>query len=88
MLQNQNEQHVYITPDTALASYLIISDIKKLRTDRSQNPTVFIFEDYNGNVAELVQKWERGIASGNVKAFFKTYKSLLKELKDDGNGNR
>lgn len=88
MLQNQNHQNIQ-TPDTALASWIIISGIDKLRTDKSQNPAVFIFPpDTDGTIASLSQKYERGIAVGNIRAFFKTYKSLLKELKDEGNGNR
>ena len=88
MLHDQNQSNTFSTPDTALASWLIISGIDNYKTDKSQNPIVFIFPDSDGTITNLMQKYERGIAVGNIRAFFKTYKSLLKELKGDGNGNR
>ena len=90
MISSDTNINIYETPNTALASYLYISGIKKIKCDKSQHPAVFVFVQDNA-ISELKQKWENGIAVGNCEAFYRTYKSFLKELKngdDEDRGNR
>jgi hypothetical protein len=83
-IQKHRQFETTITP---LAAYLYISGVEKIGTDTSKHPITFIFKHPNNtNIDKLIAEWENGIAVGNVKAFYKTYKSFLKEIKDGGNG--
>jgi hypothetical protein len=82
-----SKQKQFETSITPLAAYLYISGIEKLGIDTSKQPAIFIFKhSKDGHIDKLIAEWENGIAVGNVKAFYKTYKSFLKEIKDGGNG--
>ena len=70
------------TSDTPLAAYLYISGVTLSNIDNSQNPAVFVFQE-NGDavIGELILKWENGVAEGNVKSFYRTYRNFLKKIK-------
>jgi hypothetical protein len=77
-------QDTYKTSLTPLAVWLYISGIKKPICNKSQKPYLWIFDQpKDSTISNLISQWENGIAVGNVSAFFKTYKSFLKEMKDE-----
>jgi hypothetical protein len=77
-----SDRKLFHTPDTPLAAYLYICGVSLINVDNTQHPSVFVFEE-NGNITigELIMKWENGVAEGNVKSFYKTYKNFLKKIK-------
>ena len=70
----------YKTTDTALAAYLRVEGIKLLGVDTETYPAVFIFESAP-QIAEYKRQWECGVAEGNLKGFFISYRQCLKMVK-------
>jgi len=69
------------TADTALAAWLIIKGIRLEKIDTEGFPATFAFERSNGDLQELTDAFNFGIAEGNILQFFRAYKYLLSEIK-------
>lgn len=70
----------YQTHKTSLAAFLAVSGIKLIKLDTSIDPAEFIFESPDGKIDKLLFDWDSGIATGNVVAFYKTYKSFVNQI--------
>lgn len=78
---NENE-NIFKTSDTPIAAYLVISGAEHLNTDISEFPAIFNFRNpKDGSIEKLLANWEDGRTQGDIKAFFKTYRRLVKEAK-------
>jgi len=69
------------TTDTALAAWLIIKGIRLEKIDTEGFPASFAFDSANGDLQELTDAFNYGIAEGNILQFFRAYKYLLSEIK-------
>ena len=80
---NKNHENKYQTSDTALAAYLISQGYEYLELDVS-NPrsAVFFFENNSSAFQESLKQFQLGEASGNILAFFRAYKKLLFQIKE------
>ena len=80
--------NTFQTSDTPLAVYLAIHGIRLLNLDTSDNPSVFTFlPDKDGNMNDLIAKWDAAFqgkdeATGDCVAFFRTYRSFIRKIKD------
>ncbi len=76
----------YTTSDTPLAAWLLINGIKRVSTDFKANPVVFVFDsrgqDAYNKVNDLIFQWDSGIAVGNCNSFYKSYRTLIHEMKE------
>ena len=80
-MQNLDED-IFQIPDTAIAAWLKISGIVHLDTDTSEFPANFNFANpKDGSIGNLLAAWEENRPIGNVKSFYKTYRSLVREAK-------
>lgn len=79
----KSKQETFQTSDTPLAAYLYTSGKKLLKADTSKFPTLFTFDKNSDNTFDdLVSLWESGLAIGNVRTFYLTYKNFVKKIKD------
>ena len=70
------------TSDSALAAYLIVSGIVLEQIEKSEFPVVFNFKNpKDGTISKLMDDWEDNRAQGNIKAYYKTYRRLIREAK-------
>lgn len=79
--QNYKPNPYFTTEDIALASWLHSNGIKLLSTDNSCFPTKFIFENHTNQIDPLISVFQTGKATGNICAFYRSYKILLKQVK-------
>lgn len=78
---------IYETSDTALAAWLISNQIKLSSIDKLSNPVIFKFDAIkNAELNDLIFAWNSTIAEGNCYQFYKTYRSLIHNIKGDGSG--
>lgn len=75
----------FSTSDTAFAAYLLTSGIKLHRIDRSIPSEVsFVFrEPGDGLIGDLIFKWDSEAAECNVVKFFKSYRYLLRKIREN-----
>lgn len=82
------ENKPFHTSDTPLAVYLIIGGIELTELNTSTFPAIFRFTpDSNGKINDLIAKWGaafqgKGEATGDCVAFFRTYRSFIRKIKD------
>lgn len=82
-------QDYFRTSDTSLAAWLVVSNVRLVKTDNEIYPTIFYFEEpVNGNLEDIKLQWESGVAFGNCSAFYKTYRYLVRQVKEHENGQR
>lgn len=73
----------YQTPDTAIAAYLCCCNFRLIRMDIDpNNRTIFIFENSSSELEQSVHSFEIGTAVGNITAFFRQYRRLLREVRE------
>lgn len=72
----------FTTHDTALAAYLISQGFELLDTDFSNpNSVVFCFEKDSKALEEAVKSYQVGTAEGNISAFHRAYRKLIKRVR-------
>lgn len=76
------EQEYYSTHDTALVAWLYINGYEP-SIDNSQFPTLFSFPDSNPELSRLIQSYNSAEATGNIVAFFRAYKQMIRRTKRD-----
>ena len=82
-----SKQETFQTSDTPLAAYLYVSGKKLIKADTSKFPALFTFDkNSDDSFDELVSLWESGLAIGNVRTFYLTYKNFVKKIKDNSDG--
>ena len=80
---NNNRNGYFHTSDTALAAWLSTSGVKLIKVNSTITPAEFTLqEETKGQVGELTFAWESGTATGNVVQFYKTYRYLLRKIRD------
>ena len=85
---NNLKNKPFHTSDTPLAVYLVINGIQLNKIDTSLFPVVFRFTpDSDGKINDLISKWDaafqgKGEATGDCVAFFRTYRSFIRKIKD------
>jgi hypothetical protein len=81
---NNSSETVFSTTDTALAAFLLISNIKfiKLKADSPYSPIEILFYKNSNNIEELEFQWKTGTAQGCIPTWFKAYRSFIHELEE------
>ena len=82
------DSRLYSTSDTALAAWLITSDLKLHDIDKS-DPANVVFrfvEPGDGVINNLTITWEAGKATGSISSYYRAYRYLLKQVKRGDNG--
>jgi len=73
------------TSDTPLAVWLIINGIKRLSTNHKISPVTFAFDSSaQEKLNDLIFQWDSSLAVGNCNSFYKTYRTLIHEIKEAG----
>jgi hypothetical protein len=72
---------VFSTSDTALASWLYISNVRLLELNTDVSPARYVFEP---PPEELMVEWNTGKTP--CAAFYKTYRYFLVQVKKGSNG--
>ena len=80
-MNNHNHSEKLFTSDTALAAYLIYLGFSADIRD-SDFPASFRFA-HSPDLDKAVADWETGMATGNVRLFYNSYRMLLKRIKGD-----
>lgn len=71
-------QNFYRTYNTPLVAWLLINGCTIARINLEGSSAVF----YLTNVKEtIVEKWHNGTALGNVTEYYRSYRSLLEQIK-------
>jgi len=75
----------FSTSDTAFAAYLLTSGIKLSHLDRTIPAEIaYIFkEPGNGIIGDLIFKWDTEAAECNVVKFYKSYRYLLRKIREN-----
>jgi hypothetical protein len=78
----------FITTDTALATFLSISEIPIASIDTARQPVEFIFNDPDNKIGALLIEWQSRRAVGNLWQFHQQYRYLLRRVhgRDNNNG--
>lgn len=77
------EENTFKTSDSALAAYLIVCGVELEETEKGEFPVVFRFKNKkDGAIGKLIDDWEDNRAQGNIKAYYKTYRRLVREAKN------
>ena len=74
-MNNPANNHLFITQDTELAAWLCSQGVSLIRTEREGKQSSFIF---NQPDEQLLIEFRMGTATGNIHAFFRAYKAMLK----------
>lgn len=75
-----SEPTEFSTSDTATAAYLCVSNFQLIRIDNNSERARFVFEDSEA-LHNAATAFDMGTAIGNVSAFFRQYRKLLREIK-------
>jgi len=82
-MPNSYSNGVFSTSDTALAAYLYSIGRELLQVKKEETATVFLFSFSEVSpISPQVFAFETGTATGNINAFYKTYKKLLFKVKN------
>lgn len=82
----------YRTSDTKLAAYLFISGISLKEILLDIYPVEFVFYDksQNGTIGELLLKWDKREAIGNLFEYHRVYNRFIRQIhmaKDENKNN-
>jgi len=69
------------TSDTAQAAYLFSLGYELVKINNSQFPSIFIFNQGEG-LEDAARAFQSGTAEGNIFLFFRAYKRLLGQVKN------
>lgn len=86
-MASEIEELVYSTTNTALAAYLHSEGFELLDVDTSGFPSVFNFKNDNPKLMDYVRAFQVAKARGNIAIFFRSYKLLLAQIRDNRRGN-
>lgn len=71
------------TQDTTLAAYLYSRGANLLGVDKTDYPYTFKFED-SPEIRLIITRYQQGEAPGNIIAYHRAYKTLLRQIKGEG----
>jgi len=71
----------YYTSDSVLATWLLMNNHEPVEVRNSTFPSIFIFENHNSCLKELIAVYNLGKASGNIHQFYTSYRRILGMIK-------
>ncbi len=89
MYDNDHDPHSECsTTDIALAAYLHSEGFELITVDESKFPAKFFFRNDSPKLANCIALWERAKAEGNLFQFYRSYKTMIARIKDNGSSRR